>query len=115
MADNIEAENKKLRELISDYENRISWDTTCGTCARWLDASIKDHERAEKAEAHLEVAKAAITAAINNLNDWTANSRASLVRRDLSTALTALSEAPEPPTIAGHRAWSAQHDPTEQE
>jgi hypothetical protein len=52
-------ENERLRERIADYENRITWDTTCGNCARLLDASIKDYERAEEALARLEAVKAA--------------------------------------------------------
>lgn len=36
---------------ISDYENCITWDTTCASCATHLDASYAEHCRAEIAEA----------------------------------------------------------------
>ncbi|MFD1277336.1 hypothetical protein ACFQ51_52215, partial [Streptomyces kaempferi] len=38
---------------VADYEHRINWHTTCGSCARVLDSSIRETERAEKAEAAL--------------------------------------------------------------
>ncbi|MFF2100917.1 hypothetical protein [Streptomyces sp. NPDC058202] len=41
----------ELRSRLADYENRITWETTCGSCARVLDSSIRETERAEKAEA----------------------------------------------------------------
>lgn len=44
-----EAEAKVL-----DYENRITWHTTCESCARILDSSIRETERAVKAEAAVE-------------------------------------------------------------
>lgn len=36
-----------LRTRLADYENRITWDTTCAQCATTLDASIREYERAE--------------------------------------------------------------------
>jgi len=48
--DEIEAERDVLRAQVVDYENRIAWHTTCKQCATVLDAGIRDHERAEKAE-----------------------------------------------------------------
>jgi hypothetical protein len=44
---------------LADYENRITWDTTCASCARILDSSIRETERAEKAEAAIDRVKAA--------------------------------------------------------
>ncbi|MFE9432888.1 hypothetical protein [Streptomyces sp. NPDC006640] len=41
----------ELRARVADYENRITWETTCGSCARILDSSIRETERAERAEA----------------------------------------------------------------
>ncbi|MER5653471.1 hypothetical protein ABT076_10690 [Streptomyces sp. NPDC002131] len=41
----------ELRSRLADYENRITWETTCGSCARVLDSSIRETERAERAEA----------------------------------------------------------------
>lgn len=37
-------------DRLADYENRITWDTTCGSCARILDSSIRETERRERAE-----------------------------------------------------------------
>lgn len=47
-------EIEELRATVLDYENRITWETTCAGCARYLDVSVRDHERAEKAEAAIE-------------------------------------------------------------
>ena len=43
------------RELdaFAEYENTINWMTTCTSCARVLDSSIRETERAERAEAEL--------------------------------------------------------------
>ncbi|MCX5000920.1 hypothetical protein [Streptomyces longwoodensis] len=38
---------------VADYENRITWHTTCASCARVLDSAIRETERAERAEAEL--------------------------------------------------------------
>ncbi|MEU1071885.1 MULTISPECIES: HIT domain-containing protein [unclassified Streptomyces] len=42
---------------LTEYENTINWETTCVSCARMLDASHRDHERAEQAEADLAEAR----------------------------------------------------------
>jgi hypothetical protein len=55
----------ELRDRIADYENRITWDTTCGNCARLLDSSIRDYERAERAEAELAELRAKIAAVVD--------------------------------------------------
>jgi hypothetical protein len=44
------AEVDELRAKVADYENGISWNTSCTSCARVLDSSYRDHARAEKAE-----------------------------------------------------------------
>lgn len=36
---------------LAEYENTINWMTTCTSCARVLDSSIRETERAERAEA----------------------------------------------------------------
>jgi hypothetical protein len=43
------AELKPELDRLADYENRITWDTTCGSCARILDSSIRETERADRA------------------------------------------------------------------
>jgi ParB-like chromosome segregation protein Spo0J len=48
-----DAEQAELRARVADYENRITWHTTCGSCARILDSSIRETERAVRAEAAL--------------------------------------------------------------
>ena len=35
---------------VAEYENAITWDTSCLSCAAVLDSSIKETERAETAE-----------------------------------------------------------------
>ncbi|MEH0542960.1 hypothetical protein QA802_07725 [Streptomyces sp. B21-105] len=42
-----DAEQAELRERLADYENRITWETTCGSCARILDSSIRETEQTE--------------------------------------------------------------------
>lgn len=39
-----------LRARVAEYENGISWNTSCTSCAKVLDSSYRDHARAEKAE-----------------------------------------------------------------
>jgi hypothetical protein len=39
---------------VLDYENRITWHTTCASCARILDSSIRETERRERAEAAID-------------------------------------------------------------
>lgn len=43
----------QLYERLADYENRITWHTTCGSCARVLDSAIRETERAARAEVAL--------------------------------------------------------------
>lgn len=41
------------RDRLAELEHAIDWQTSCTACARMLDASIHDHERAEQAEDRL--------------------------------------------------------------
>jgi hypothetical protein len=69
----IEAEQADADEAharLADYENRLTWETTCGEHARLLDACRAADERAEKADAtigllqrRLDATRAAVTAA----------------------------------------------------
>lgn len=52
-------ELERLRCIVADYENTISWDTTCREHARLLDECRRQEERAEKAEAALARVSAA--------------------------------------------------------
>lgn len=47
----VKAERDQARAQVADYENRITWDTTCGQCANLLDRSIADYERIRELEA----------------------------------------------------------------
>lgn len=38
---------------LAELENAINWGTSCTSCAAVLDSSIRDHERAERAEEKL--------------------------------------------------------------
>ncbi|MFD9443376.1 hypothetical protein [Streptomyces sp. NPDC060001] len=42
-----DAEQAELRARVADYENRITWHTTCASCARILDSSIQATEQTE--------------------------------------------------------------------
>ena len=44
---------KRELNALAEYENTINWMTTCTSCARVLDSSIRETERAERAEAEL--------------------------------------------------------------
>lgn len=48
---------------IADYENAISWNTSCTSCAAVLDSSIRDHDRAERAEAQLAAIRRGVSPA----------------------------------------------------
>ena len=48
---------------IADYENAISWNTSCTSCAAVLDSSIRDHDRAERAEGMLAAIRRGISPA----------------------------------------------------
>jgi rubrerythrin len=41
---------KERLDLLAEYENAITWNTTCLACSRTLDALIKETERAGQAE-----------------------------------------------------------------
>lgn len=43
------AELAELRTKIAEYENAVTWNTSCLSCAKTLDSSIAEHERAERA------------------------------------------------------------------
>ncbi|WP_329521189.1 hypothetical protein [Spirillospora sp. NBC_01491] len=44
----------RLRERLAELEGALTWQTSCLSCARTLDSSIENHERAERAEANLD-------------------------------------------------------------
>lgn len=46
----------RLREKVASYENAITWNTSCTSCATVLDSSIAATFRAEQAEEKLAVA-----------------------------------------------------------
>jgi hypothetical protein len=45
---------------FAEYENAVTWGTSCLNCARILDESIAEHERADKAEAEVARLRAAV-------------------------------------------------------
>ncbi|WP_225825635.1 hypothetical protein [Streptomyces naphthomycinicus] len=45
---------------VTDYENRITWHTTCGSCARILDSAIQETDRRERAEAAIARVREAV-------------------------------------------------------
>jgi hypothetical protein len=54
------------RAALADYENTISWETTCHGCARLLDRCVEADQRREQAEAELT----RIRAALNDMHPW---------------------------------------------
>lgn len=61
-------ELKERLERLGEYENAICWNTSCLACSRTLDASIRDHERAEQAEAERDRLRARLTAVTVHAN-----------------------------------------------
>ena len=51
-----DVEIARLREKIASYENAITWNTSCTSCATVLDSSIAATFRAEQAEGKLATA-----------------------------------------------------------
>ena len=56
------AQLAEARGQVADYENRITWNTTCGRCSRTLDAAYEQTVRAEKAEAERDEARRQLAA-----------------------------------------------------
>ena len=54
------SELESMRLKVAEYENAINWNTSCLSCATVLDSSIREHERAERAEMALSQAVAAL-------------------------------------------------------
>ncbi|MEU7416731.1 hypothetical protein [Streptomyces antibioticus] len=50
VANAVLTELKRELDALADYENRLTWHTTCEACARILDSSIRETERRERAE-----------------------------------------------------------------
>jgi hypothetical protein len=50
LADVVAAVVQPSLDELADYRNRISWETTCGSCARALDAAYEQTARDEMAE-----------------------------------------------------------------
>lgn len=57
VAEAILAELKPELASLAGYENTINWMTTCTSCAQVLDSSIRETERAVKAEAEVAAAR----------------------------------------------------------
>jgi chromosome segregation ATPase len=49
--DAAQARTVAAEQKVAEYENAITWDTSCLNCSQLLDRSIFDHERAQRAEA----------------------------------------------------------------
>jgi hypothetical protein len=55
----LELEMQRLRLILAEYESIITWDTTCGNCARLLDRSYEDFVKREQIELRVKDAIAA--------------------------------------------------------
>jgi hypothetical protein len=58
------AEAERLRGQVAEYETCITWDTICKGCASTLNQSIRETERAAKAEAALALTRERLDALI---------------------------------------------------
>ncbi len=63
--DQLQRRVTEMEAKVADYENCISWDVTCSNCANLLDASIKNYERADRAETRV----AELEAEVERLNE----------------------------------------------
>ncbi|WP_436759401.1 hypothetical protein [Streptosporangium sp. V21-05] len=77
------AEVDRLRAQVADYENRITWHTTCGDCAGHLDREYAADRRAAQAAEQL----AAVWALVE---EWRGAGISSAAMRDLVTGLLAI-------------------------
>lgn len=88
--DRLSQENDRLAARVAEYENAITWDTSCLACSATLDSSIKEHERAEKAEAAIERARSHVARLRSWYHDPEATvAHAGAILRDLERALSA--------------------------
>jgi 3' exoribonuclease, RNase T-like len=74
-----------LRAKVAEYENAIAWNTSCTACARTLDSSVAEHDRADRAEQAL----APLTAALELFaapGSWTSTQRRKAAREALEAA-----------------------------
>ena len=55
-----EARAEAAEGKLLEYENAITWGTSCLSCSRTLDTSIAEHERAERAEGKLAELRAVL-------------------------------------------------------
>ncbi len=88
-ADFVLAELRTELASLAEYESTINWMTTCTSCARVLDSSIRETERAERAEAAIERVRKATA------NSFMAGPNAVDVVR-VADVLAALTETQEP-------------------
>lgn len=65
IADAVLAVVQPALDELADYRSRITWETTCGGCARTLDGAVRETERADAAEAAI--------ARVRQLHDGLAN------------------------------------------
>jgi hypothetical protein len=91
-----EAERDELRQKIAEYENAITWETSCTSCATVLDSSIKDHDRAERAEAKLAAIVAYCRERAEEISDRMLRVRPEDIRIDAGDILAIIS-APDGP------------------
>lgn len=61
-ADVVLAELKPELDALAEYENAVTWMTNCTSCARLLDASIRENERAGRAQEAIDRVVAALPA-----------------------------------------------------
>lgn len=58
LVEKLQDEVDVLKAKLAQYDNMITWDTTCRSCAGILDSAIRETNRAEKAEAALAALEA---------------------------------------------------------
>lgn len=112
-ADAALAELERELSAFAEYENAINWMTTCLSCARVLDSSIRETERAEQAEAAIERVRQALAERRAEIADYeTENEPAAwsdAAANTCSRIEDALRQFPEP---QGIRAVLDQHGQT---
>lgn len=102
-----DAEIERLRVQVAEYENTLTWETTCSNCARLLDSGYAETVRAETAEA----AVARHEAEVERLNTSVLAAYRSLRHREAERdeIRTALTEARKIGSAA-LEAWTPEYE-----
>lgn len=113
-----DAEIERLRASVQDYENAITWDTTCLNCSKLMDSNYEQHCEIERLRAEVAAARASVdywvSAATERGNDLDAL-RAEVARLEQEAAEATYPNHAPSTALANYRAgrevWDTNGDP----